>query len=152
MFDIVLMTTTSPRNYLTKTASTVATVTGVLRDGSDIVNPVIEIQLESVPANVNYMYIADFGRYYYVNDITTTKNGLWEFNCSSDPLMSFKSQIKNCTGIVRRAESHTAYNMMLDDGSFRTYADPHIVTKNFPAGFSSPSYVLAVAGGVNSST
>lgn len=150
MFDIVLYTNTSPRNYLSKSLTEVATVSGVLREDSDIVNPVIEIVYGSSPAVVNYIYIAEFGRYYYVNDITSTKNGLWVFSCSSDPLMSFRNSILDCTGIVRRAQSSNAYNMMLDDGSFRTYANPRIVTKNFPSGFSRPSYVLAVAGGASS--
>lgn len=150
MFDIVLMTNTSPKNVLDKTVTNLATVSGVIRDGSDIINPTIEIEYGASPATVNYIYIGEFGRYYYVNDITSTHNGLWVLSCSSDPLMSFKSNIKNCTGILRRAENHEAYNVMLDDGSFRTYADPYIVTKNFPNGFSNPSYVLAVAGGSSS--
>ena len=147
MFDVVLMTNSSPRNYLDKSVATIATVSGVLREGSDMVNPTIEIEYASSPDMVNYVHIAEFGRYYYVNDITSTRNGLWSFSCSSDPLMSFRSQIRGCTGILRRAESNQATNMMLDDGSFRVFANPHIITKNFPSGFSSPSYVLAIAGG-----
>ena len=146
MFDIVLMTNTSPRNYLDKNVTSVATVTGVLRDGSDIINPVIEIEYGASPATVNYLYIGEFGRYYYVNDITSTKNGLWSFSCSSDPLMSFKSPIRACTGIIRRAESSDAFNVMLDDGSFRAYNNPVVITKEFPSGFSTKEYVLAVAG------
>lgn len=146
MFDILLMTNTSPKNYLDKNVTTLATVTGVLRDGSDIINPVIEIEYGASPATVNYLYIGEFGRYYYVNDITSTKNGLWAFSCSSDPLMSFKTQIRGCTGILRRAQSPSAYNVMLDDGSFRAYNDPIVITKEFPSGFSTREYVLAVAG------
>ena len=133
MFDVVLMTNTKPKNYLDKNPTTVSTVTGVLREESNIVNPSILVEMASAPADVNYLYVADFGRYYFVNDITSVRNGLWRFDCTSDPLMSFKTQIRGCTGIVRRAESHTAYNMMLDDGSFRVYADPTIVTKKFDA-------------------
>lgn len=144
MFDIILMTNNSPRNYLDKNVTNVATVTGVLRDGSDIINPVIEIEFPTSPAIVNYLYIGEFGRYYYVNDITSTKNGLWAFSCSSDPLMSFKSQIRNCTGILRRSQSY--FNVMLDDGTFRAYNDPIVITKEFPSGFSTREYVLAVAG------
>lgn len=147
MFDIILMTNTSPKNYLDKNVTTVSTVTGVLRDESNIVNPSILVEMASAPANVNYLYVAEFGRYYFVNDVTSVRNGLWRFDCTSDPLTSFKTQIRGCTGIVRRAESHEAYNMMLDDGSFRVYADPYIVTKKFPTGFTGHSYVLAVAGG-----
>lgn len=146
MFDIVLMTNTSPKNYLDKNTTTVATVTGVLRDESNIVNPSFLVEMGTAPASVNYLYVADFGRYYFVNDVTSVRNGLWRFDCTSDPLTSFKSQIRGCTGILRRAQSPSAYNVMLDDGSFRAYNDPVVITKEFPNGFTTREYVLAVAG------
>lgn len=146
MFDVVLMTNSSPRNYLDKSLSTVATVTGVLRDESNIVNPSILVEMSTTPANVNYLYVAEFGRYYFVNDITSVRNGLWRFDCTSDPLTSFKSQIRGCTGIIKRAESSDAFNVMLDDGSFKAYNNPVVITKEFPSGFTTKNYVLAVAG------
>ena len=146
MFNVVLMTNTSPKNYMSKSLTNVATVSGVLKDESNIVNPQIEIELASAHAHINYLYISEFGRYYFVNDVVSVRNGLWRFDCTSDPLTSFASQIRGCTGIVRRAQNPKAYNVMLDDGSFRAYNNPHVVTKEFPNGFTTKEYVLAVAG------
>ena len=46
--------------------------------------------------------------------------------------------------IKRNANS---WNLYIEDGLFKTYANPHIFTKEFPSGFKDPSYVLFVAGG-----
>lgn len=149
MFDIVLMTNSSPRNFMNKAVSSVITVTGALRDECSLIRPIIEIEMASVPSNVNYMYIAEFGRYYFVGEPVSVRTGLWRFICEVDPLMSFKGQLMLCQGIVRRGEQASLQNVKLDDGSFKVYSDPYIITKSFPQGFSSPSYVLAVAGRVH---
>lgn len=146
MFDIVLMTNSSPRNFMNKSVSTVTTVSGALRDECSLIKPVIEIELDSIPVNVNYMYIQTFGRYYFVGEPISVRTGLWRFICEVDPLMSFKNQLMLCQGIVRRGEQASLQNLMLDDGSFKVYSDPYIITKNFPSGFAGPSYVLAIAG------
>lgn len=147
MFDIILYTNTSPRNYLNKTLTTLSTISGVLKDETSIVNPTIIIEYAGIPEEANYLYIAEFGRYYYIEDINSVRNGLIEITCASDPLMSFNTSIKNCSGIIRRAQSASHYNMLLDDGSFRTYANPYIRTVAFPNGFTNATFLLAVAGG-----
>lgn len=147
MFDIILYTNTSPRNYLNKALTTLSTISGVLKDETSIVNPTIIIEYQGIPEEANYLYIAEFGRYYYIEDITSVRNGLIEITCASDPLMSFNTAIKNCSGIIRRAQSASHYNMLLDDGSFRTYANPYIRTVEFPNGFTHATFLLAVAGG-----
>lgn len=150
MFNIELMTNTSPRNFMNKSVSTVLTVSGALRDECGIIRPEILIEMESVPSHVNYMHIGSFDRYYFVNEIVSVRTGLWRFSCEVDPLMSFRNSLQTCQGILRRAERPSAYNVMLDDGSFRVYSDPYIISKNFPYGFTNPSYVLAIAGGAQS--
>lgn len=151
MFDIVLYNNVSQKNVMEKVLNTIRTVTGTLRDECDMIYPVVMIELENVPATTNYMYISQFGRYYFVDKIVSVRNGLWRFECTSDPLMSFKTQIKNCVGIVKRAEKGDVYNMMLNDGALKVYSNPHIITKKFPTGFTGTSYVLAVAGSASSS-
>lgn len=147
MFDIILYTNTSPRNYLNKAITELSTISGVLKEETSIVNPTIIIEYAGIPEEANYLYIAEFGRYYYIEDTTSVKNGIIEITCASDPLMSFNSSIKNCSGIIRRAQSASHYNMLLDDGSFRTYANPYIRTVEFPNGFTNATFLLAVAGG-----
>ena len=147
-FTVDLYTNASPRNYVSKTITQVGTsLSGDLRAESSIINPGIRVALDSVPANVNYMYVQDWGRYYFIDDIVSVRAGIWELRGSVDPLMSFGTALKACTGIAHRAESANAYNTYLDDGSFRAYSNPHIRTVKFTQGFSTYDFVLAVAGG-----
>ena len=146
-FTIKLYTNTSPRNFVTKSITQVGTdLTGDLRQETSIVKPAIMIELDSVPANVNYMYISDWGRYYFIEDIISIRKGLWELRGTVDPLYTYATELKNCNGVTHRAESELAYNTYLDDGSFRAYSNPTIRTIEFPSGFSTWEYLLALAG------
>ncbi|MBR3599318.1 MAG: hypothetical protein IKL53_05490 [Lachnospiraceae bacterium] len=94
------------------------------------------------------MYIPDFGRYYFINDVVSVRNGLWEVHGHVDVLMSFSTGIKGCSATLKRQEN--LFNMYLDDPEFKTYNKSDIVTKVFSGGqgFSKNlSYILVVAGG-----
>lgn len=124
-------------------------VMGTLRDGSSIIDPVIVIEATSpgFHANdVNYLYVPEFRRYYYITNIVSPNNTLWEVHCHVDVLMSYKDQIKAQTAIVARQE--TQYNLYLDDGVFMAYQNPIVQTKLFSveAPFDTQSFVLMVAG------
>lgn len=147
---IKLYTNTSPADFVTKSITQVGTdLTGYQRESTTILNPDIMIEAASIPSNVNYAYITEFGRYYFVGDIETVRNGLYRLPCRVDALSTWATQLKACKGIVHRAESQ--YNTYLDDGSFKAYANPHVITMDFPTGFYTSSYILAIAGS-NSST
>lgn len=145
-FSIVLKRNDSEPNKLTKTLVTLSTVTGVLKDGTSIIDPVIMIEgdLASLTA-CNYMEISSFGRSYFVNDIVSVKHNLIEVYGHVDVLGTYAAQIKANTGIIHRQEN--MWNLYLNDGSFRVYQNPIVLTKEFPAGFTAQEFVLAVAGG-----
>ena len=150
-FTIDIYTNTSPENFLTKNITQIGTqLSGDLREGTSIIRPGIKVQAASIPAAANYMFIADFGRYYFIDDIETAEYGLYIIKARVDVLVTYATQIKACKGIVHRSES--AYNTYLDDGSFRAYSNPHIITKEFPGGFTVQDFVLAVAGGIGSTS
>ena len=150
-FTIDLYTNTSPENFLTKSLTQIGTqLTGDLREGTSIIKPGIKVQAASIPAAANYLYIADFGRYYFIDDIETAEYGLYIIKARVDVLVTYATAIKACSGIVHRSENF--YNTYLDDGSFRAYSDPYIITKEFPNGFTTQDFVLAVAGGTGSTS
>ena len=96
-------------------------------------------------AGVNYAYIQEFGRYYFVKNITSVRNGVTRLVMHVDVLTSWKTQIRACTAIITRQEN--AWNLYLNDGSLRAYQDPNVYTVPFSSGFVGSSFVLAVAGG-----
>lgn len=122
---------------------------GTLRAGTSLIDPVLLVQASAPGFHANksnYLYIPEFGRYYYITNIISTNTSLWELHAHVDVLMSYKEQIRAQTAIVARQESQ--YNLYLDDGIFMTYQNPKIQTKLFSieGPFEQQEFVLVVAG------
>lgn len=144
-FTVELQKNLSEKNRLNKDIDTISSVSGVLRDSTSIINPVIMV--EGNPddfSTCNYMTISDFNRSYFITDIRSVRNNLVEISGHVDVLSSYASYIKRNYAIIYRQENK--WNLYLDDGSFKIYQNPNIVAKEFPSGFSTQEYVLAVAG------
>lgn len=141
------MTNESEVNRIGKDLTTIGTYTGTLRSECSIMNPsiIIEGVSDSNIATANYLYIGDFGRYYFINDVRSIRKGLWEITAHVDVLETYSSQILSNTAIIKRQE--TRYNLYLDDGNFKVYSNPQVFLKKFPNSFpNSGSYVLLVVG------
>ena len=144
-FNIVLQKNNSEPNRLTKTIEDILTVSGVLKEDTSIIEPVIKIGCDlALVTGCNYLSIPAFERSYFVNNIRSIRNGLVEFYCHVDVLSSFASAIRENTAIVKRQENK--WNLYLNDGSFNVYQNPNVLTKAFPSGFTTQELVLAVAG------
>lgn len=105
--NILLYKTTNANNDLNKTISDKVELVGALRDASSIIAPSILIQ--SNPIGYNYAYIPEFGRYYYIKNITTFRKGAFVVDLKCDVLMSFKEEILNMSGIVSRLTNGDDY-------------------------------------------
>ncbi len=144
-FSINLLRNTSEVNRLDKFTTLLSTVTGTLKESTSIIDPIIKIQANvSALKNCNYMYISEFGRFYFVNDIRSISNDIVEVSAHVDVLSTYAVGIRNNTAITRRQENK--WNLYLNDGSFRVYQNPAVLTKAFPSGFTTQELVLAVAG------
>lgn len=141
------MTNNSEREAITKSLTTLETLTGSLRNQSSIIDPVIEVTgiASTTVTSCNYAYIPEFERYYFVKNIISIRANVWVIQCHVDVLGTYATQIKAQTAVIRRQEN--SWNLYLDDGIFKTYQNPKIITKAFPAGFTTQNFVLAVAGG-----
>ena len=98
--NILLYKTTNANNDINKTISDKVELVGALREASSIIAPSILIQ--SNPIGYNYAYIPEFGRYYYIKNITAFRKGAYIVDLKCDVLMSFKEEILNMSGIVSR--------------------------------------------------
>ena len=144
-FNIVLQRNKSEMNRLLKSVDNIMTVSGVLKEETSIIDPVIKIECDlSDVMSCNYLSISAFGRSYFVNNIRSIRNGLVEFSCHVDVLSSFASQIMANSAIIRKQEN--TWNLYLNDGSFRVYQNPNVLTRAFPSGFTTQEFILAVAG------
>lgn len=143
--QIKLQRNNSDDRRLTKDVTDLLTVEGYLREGSSIIDPVIIFDGDvSTFSKCNYMDIPTFGRKYFVRNIESIRTNTFRITAHVDVLSTYKPEILENTAIVRRQENQ--WNLYLDDGSFKVYNNPFVITKPFPSGFSNPSFILAVAG------
>ena len=150
--EINLFTCTAERNRVDKTnyLSNRFAMDGYLRKATSAMNIVIEVQKTNpLLYKYNYMYIEEFARWYYIDDISSVRTGLWEISASVDVLMSFKTDILKSLVIVDKIEDESQANLYLDDGSFVMDSRKYNEIKEFPSGLNeNGSYILICAGGV----
>ena len=145
-FDIIFQVNHSEKNALTKNVEDYVKYTGVLKDGTSIIDPVIEVRAEMGTLSIcNYMTIAAFNRMYFITDIRSTYQDLIEVTAHVDVLSTYAEQIRTNTAVVRRQQNN--WNLNLNDGFFKTYQNPIILTRNFARGLTHDEFILAVAGG-----
>lgn len=102
-----------------KTLTPITTLSGTFRTTVDELRPTFIAQGE-IAQNVNYAYIAEFGRYYYVTDRKEVSKDLTELSLYVDVRKSFSTQLANAHGIVQRNSQN--YNMYLNDNRIPTGA------------------------------
>ena len=143
--NIVLQTNLSEPQRVDKDLTDVTTLAATLRDDTSIQDPVLLVEADLADlAAVNYLTIEAFGRSYFVTGMVSIATGLTEISAHVDVISSFKEQIRENRAIIARQESK--WNLYLNDGAFKTYQDPMVMTAPFPSGFSTYEFVLAVAG------
>lgn len=104
-FDINLYQCSAepPRVDKTNYLVSVATLSGTLREETSLLNPSVKIERSTLP-NFNYVYIAEFGRYYFVNEVTSIRQNLWQVDLEVDVLMTYKSALLYLDGFIDRNE------------------------------------------------
>lgn len=115
-----------------------------LREETNIIYPTILLQYDKVP-DFNYCYIEYFGRYYYVTDITSIRNNIWQISLSVDVLMSFKDTIKTQMGNVIRQEN-IGNSMMVDD-NIPVLGQPRILINSMGSPIFSGEYNTPLSDG-----
>ena len=122
---------------------------GSLRSESSVIDPVIVVE-KTNPAiqNYNYMYIEEFGRWYFITDIISKTTNMWEIHAHVDVLYTWGADIKKSKCVIDKTASQSDANLYLDDGSFVMDSHKYNIAIPFATGFdTSGSYVLICAGG-----
>ena len=154
------------------------TIRGVFRESTSLINPSIQIAITSsdylkvyanetqvkdnqgvdiitiadIPAlfKCNYVYINEFGRYYYITDIICIRNNLYELQCKVDVLMSHKAKIlalKQC--LIERNQYN--YNKFLNDDNYQTdsLVDIEYIEPWYDSGALDLKKDISIGGGVD---
>lgn len=103
---VIFYNNTSSNLVINKSITLLATVTCKLKEPVDIERPELYVAYDNTILMANYMYIADFGRYYYCHAEGERGANLRIIADNSDPLMSFAAAIKAAPAVVARNPWH----------------------------------------------
>ena len=114
---IYLINMNQEKNKISKSISYAKTITGTLKDGSDVVNPSILVeQTVTDVCGYNYAYIPEFKRYYFINNVSSFRNTLTVISMTVDVLKTYESTILNSLCIITRSgKSADAIYSLPDD-------------------------------------
>lgn len=143
-FSISLQNNSSPINKIGKAISTIATVSGDLKNESDVIRPEILIESDSSILSANYMTIDTFHRKYFIEEIQSVRTNLWLVKAHVDVLETYASQILSNTAVVLRQENN--FDLLLNDGVFKCKQDPRIFYRKFPSGLGDFNFILITQG------
>lgn len=124
---------------------------GFLRENTSFLHPIITIEKTTPPPknSYNYMRIPQFNRFYFINDIVSVRNNLWEIHADVDVLFSNYKDIYESKAILSKTEGVNNANLYLNDGSFVMDSHKFDQTVYFPNGLSENGHnILICAGGV----
>lgn len=144
---ITLYFNTSEPNRMNKTLTTIGSVDGTLRTQSSVIDPVIRVASGLNFSNVNYMYIDEFHRYYFINDIVSVRTGIWEIYGHVDVLSTYSNIVSSLPCVIGRNEYE--YNLFLDDDRLLVNTNRFVQTLKFPNSIPTigSNYVITISGG-----
>ena len=136
--NLTLYVNNSEKNRIGKNLTNDFPLSGTLRDATNIINPVILIELNE---------IGNFNRYYFITDITVVRTGLFAISLMVDVLESFQTSIKNFSVILLNTQN-VGTNNYLPSQVFRNNVKAKTDIINFPSGLNnSGEFILITAGG-----
>lgn len=102
--NITFYNNKSPKNKIGKTLTNAYTITGTLRNETSITS--FQFLVEIVDINAyNYIYVAEFNRYYFITNVVSVRNNLWLITAEIDVLESFKNEILQLNVILANTEN-----------------------------------------------
>lgn len=145
-FTISLYKTASENNRVVKAITSGKEMSGELRNQTSVLNPSIRIESADNISTYNYAYIPEFGRYYYISDITSVRTNCWIISLRCDVLMSYSAQIKALRPIIEREEVGQSSGLI--DSDMPININKKVQKYYFPKGFTKDiQYVLTTSGG-----
>lgn len=135
----------SPNNYLNKNLTLVDTVENVnIKDNTDLSNPILEM-LGVIPTAVNYAYVYEWKRYYYINNTQMTQYATTLINMHCDVLTSFKEEILQNNALI--LSNPTLAHPYIQQEPL-SLVKPIITIKKFNNSFNetATNFVMAVVG------
>lgn len=127
---------------------------GVLKQESSVIDPVIIVEKSNPNEyNYNYMHIEAFNRWYFITEIISYRNNIWEIHAHVDVLYTYRAELQNTKAIIDKTQGYSAANLYMDDGSYVLESRKYNSVIPFESGLSQDGvYVLICAGGSGGAT
>lgn len=145
--QITLYNNASAPNVVHKRKTTLGTLNGVLKEDVNREKVVVHIPYQSYYASINYAYIPEFKRYYFVT-VDNLKGLRLKLTMTSDGLSSFWNNYNGSQCIAKRSSS--SFNTDIPDTLVHFKSQPKFIRRKSSSKFT-PSgnggcYVLTIGG------
>lgn len=144
--NIQLCSCADEAHRVTKTVTTLKTLTAHIKENTSIVDPTFIIDNPG-SVNFNYIKVTEWGRHYFVRDITALTGNRLAVSCHVDVLSTYASGIKACEAIIDKQQGDRMTSPYIDDGSYVMTCDKVIQSYNWPNGFNQHTTIVITAGG-----
>lgn len=142
-YTLKLFKNSSENNDVSKTLTDEHRVTGYSRVVVDMLNPVIE--LAGIEVNsYNYCYVQELNRYYYIENINISPNGVYRLSMRIDVLMTYRDDIMASHGLITKNREYNPYTGDVDVES-RYTLEKHEFENGFD--FTNGDFVLVTMRG-----
>lgn len=138
--------TSDSNNTINKTLSNETEYEIKLKGETDIKAPVVVLHSDSVIL-LNYAYIPEFHRFYFVDKIELFPNGIYNISLKVDVLESFKNDIKNSRGLISKQTNINNYYNDSYESEIKKEVD--LYKSNVTFDLNKKSKILVTIGGVN---
>lgn len=129
-------------NEINKVLGDAIVKTCSLKNGSSIEDPVLYMEHDAQLFQTNYVYIADFGRYYFISGRELVEHTEY-ITCHVDVLKSFRNDIKNSVVISTRSNFK---NKQFDDNMVKPQSDKFIEYRKLSEALTGETYVAIIGG------
>lgn len=142
---IKLYTQTIPKNKMFRNLTNEITVTGNVKDTFDILNPIVQFNYNVNLKNVNYAYIPEYGRYYFVSPPIISGKTVY-LKMHVDVLFTYKTIIMKSPCIAIRSSNRG--NLYFQDDYIQFEEGYRYNVSKFPYRFDAESgtYILCISG------
>ena len=152
MSTISLYNCKDDRKQVVKSPAAIATDISIqIKEPTSIINPVVILSRNSIVKNwasINYAYIPEFGRWYFVDNIECRHDGVLVLTMTIDVLYTYRTDIMSTQFMIARSEKIND-KYYLDNE--RALINRRIVTYEKLGKIpqtSGKKFVLTVAGGI----
>lgn len=130
------------KNEINKSLGTPIVKTCSLKNGSSIEDPVLYMEHDAQLFQTNYVYIPDFGRYYFVSGRELVEHTEY-ITCHVDVLKTFADDIKASKGTATRSNF---YNRNIPDSMGLELPQDRVQYRKLSEALTGETYIAIIGG------